>query len=102
MNNEASRKLHSLCDHHLPTLKAVAVTFMVACDVIACIKVIGTSTPAVRYEGIVCSASGSSGPGRLYLAYMLSSVAVDLDIMQLVDGKPEVHAMCPKGMFEKL
>jgi acetamidase/formamidase len=33
-------------------------------------------------------------------AYMLSSVAVDLDITQLVDGKSGVHAMCPKGMFE--
>jgi acetamidase/formamidase len=33
-------------------------------------------------------------------AYMLSSVAVDLDITQLVDGKSGVHAMCPKIMFE--
>lgn len=33
-------------------------------------------------------------------AYMLSSVAVDLDITQLVDGKVGVHAMCPKGIFE--
>jgi acetamidase/formamidase len=34
-------------------------------------------------------------------AYMLSSVAVDLDITQLVDGKSGVHAMCPKSIFEK-
>jgi len=34
-------------------------------------------------------------------AYMLSSVAVDLDITQLVDGKSGVHAMCPKNIFEK-
>ena len=34
-------------------------------------------------------------------AYMLTSVAVDLDITQLVDGKVGVHAMCPKGIFEK-
>jgi acetamidase/formamidase len=33
-------------------------------------------------------------------AYMLSSVAVDLDITQLVDGKSGVHAMCPKGIFD--
>jgi acetamidase/formamidase len=33
-------------------------------------------------------------------AYMLSSVAVDLDITQLVDGKVGVHAMCPKAIFE--
>jgi acetamidase/formamidase len=33
-------------------------------------------------------------------AYMLSSVAVDLDITQLVDGKSGVHAMCPKSIFE--
>ena len=32
-------------------------------------------------------------------AYMLSSVAVDLDITQLVDGKSGVHAMCPKSLF---
>ena len=31
---------------------------------------------------------------------MLSSVAVDLDITQLVDGKSGVHAMCPKSIFE--
>jgi len=33
-------------------------------------------------------------------AYMLSSVAVDLDITQLVDGKSGVHALCPKNIFE--
>ncbi len=32
-------------------------------------------------------------------AYMLTSVAVDLDITQLVDGKKGVHAMCPKAIF---
>lgn len=32
-------------------------------------------------------------------AYQLSSVAVDLDITQLVDGKVGVHAMCPKALF---
>ena len=32
-------------------------------------------------------------------AYMLTSVAVDLDITQLVDGKKGVHAMCPKSIF---
>jgi acetamidase/formamidase len=32
-------------------------------------------------------------------AYQLSSVAVDLDITQLVDGKVGVHAMCPKAIF---
>jgi len=32
-------------------------------------------------------------------AYMLSSVAVDLDITQLVDGNVGVHAMCPKKIF---
>jgi acetamidase/formamidase len=31
--------------------------------------------------------------------YMLSSVAVDLDITQLVDGNVGVHAMCPKNIF---
>jgi acetamidase/formamidase len=30
---------------------------------------------------------------------MLSSVAVDLDITQLVDGNVGVHAMCPKNIF---
>ena len=32
-------------------------------------------------------------------AYQLSSVAVDLDITQLVDGKVGVHAMLPKALF---
>jgi len=32
-------------------------------------------------------------------AYMLSSVAVDLDITQLVDGNVGVHAMCPRDIF---
>jgi acetamidase/formamidase len=32
-------------------------------------------------------------------AYMLSSVAVDLNITQLVDGNVGVHAMCPKRIF---
>lgn len=32
-------------------------------------------------------------------AYMLSSVAVDLNITQLVDGNVGVHAMCPKKIF---
>ena len=32
-------------------------------------------------------------------AYMLSSVAVDLDITQLVDGNVGVHAMVPKSIF---
>jgi acetamidase/formamidase len=32
-------------------------------------------------------------------AYMLTSVAVDLDITQLVDGKKGVHALCPKAIF---
>lgn len=32
-------------------------------------------------------------------AYMLSSVAVDLDISELVDGNVGVHAMCPKNIF---
>jgi len=32
-------------------------------------------------------------------AYMLSSVAVDLDITELVDGNVGVHAMCPKNIF---
>ena len=32
-------------------------------------------------------------------AYMLTSVAVDVDITQLVDGKVGVHAMCPKSIF---
>src|ERR1700744_208979 len=32
-------------------------------------------------------------------AYMLTSVAVDVDITQLVDGNVGVHAMCPKRIF---
>ena len=32
-------------------------------------------------------------------AYMLSSVAVDLEITQLVDGKKGIHAMLPKDIF---
>ncbi len=32
-------------------------------------------------------------------AYQLASVAVDLDITQLVDGKVGVHAMLPKAIF---
>ena len=32
-------------------------------------------------------------------AYMLTSVAVDVDITQLVDGNKGVHAMCPKAIF---
>jgi acetamidase/formamidase len=32
-------------------------------------------------------------------AYMLSSVAVDVDITQLVDGNVGVHAMLPKKIF---
>ncbi len=32
-------------------------------------------------------------------AYMLTSVAVDLDITQLVDGNVGVHAICPKAIF---
>ncbi len=32
-------------------------------------------------------------------AYALTSVAIDVDITQLVDGKVGVHAMCPKGIF---
>ena len=34
-------------------------------------------------------------------AYMLTSVAVDVNITQLVDGKVGVHAMCPKEIFVK-
>jgi acetamidase/formamidase len=33
-------------------------------------------------------------------AYALTSVAVDVDITQLVDGKMGVHAMCPKILFQ--
>ena len=32
-------------------------------------------------------------------AYSLTSVAVDVDITQLVDGKVGVHAICPKAIF---
>lgn len=32
-------------------------------------------------------------------AYMLTSVAIDVDITQLVDGNVGVHAICPKGIF---
>ncbi len=32
-------------------------------------------------------------------AYMLTSVAVDVDITQLVDGNVGVHAICPKEIF---
>lgn len=32
-------------------------------------------------------------------AYMLASVAVDMEITQLVDGNVGVHAMCPKNIF---
>lgn len=34
-------------------------------------------------------------------AYMLTSVAVDLTITQLVDGNKGVHASCPKALFTK-
>jgi len=34
-------------------------------------------------------------------AYMLTSVAVDVDITQLVDGNVGVHAMCPKNIFTR-
>ncbi len=34
-------------------------------------------------------------------AYMLSSVAVDVDITQLVDGNVGVHAMLPKKIFTR-
>jgi acetamidase/formamidase len=34
-------------------------------------------------------------------AYALTSVAVDLDITQLVDGKVGVHAICPKAIFKQ-
>jgi len=33
-------------------------------------------------------------------AYMFTSVAVDVDITQLVDGNVGVHAMCPKSVFK--
>jgi acetamidase/formamidase len=32
-------------------------------------------------------------------AYALVSVAIDVDITQLVDGKAGVHALCPKNIF---
>jgi acetamidase/formamidase len=32
-------------------------------------------------------------------AYMLSSVAVDLEVTQVVDGKKGIHAMIPKAIF---
>src|ERR1700761_9626219 len=34
-------------------------------------------------------------------AYALTSVAIDVDITQLVDGKVGVHAICPKAIFTK-
>jgi acetamidase/formamidase len=34
-------------------------------------------------------------------AYMLTSVAIDVDITQLVDGSVGVHAICPKNIFVK-
>jgi len=34
-------------------------------------------------------------------AYMLTSVAIDVDITQLVDGNVGVHAICPKAIFTK-
>lgn len=34
-------------------------------------------------------------------AYMLTSVAADVDITQLVDGNKGVHVMMPKNVFEK-
>jgi len=34
-------------------------------------------------------------------AYMLTSVAVDVDITQLVDGNVGVHAICPKAIFTR-
>jgi acetamidase/formamidase len=34
-------------------------------------------------------------------AYMLTSVAIDVDITQLVDGSVGVHAICPKNIFTK-
>jgi acetamidase/formamidase len=35
-------------------------------------------------------------------AYMLTSVAVDVDITQLVDGSVGVHAICPKKIFAQV
>ena len=34
-------------------------------------------------------------------AYALTSVAIDVDITQLVDGKVGVHALCPKNIFAR-
>jgi acetamidase/formamidase len=34
-------------------------------------------------------------------AYMLTSVAVDVEITQLVDGSVGVHAVCPKVIFTR-
>jgi acetamidase/formamidase len=34
-------------------------------------------------------------------AYMLTSLAVDFSITQLVDGTVGVHGMIPKGIFRK-
>jgi len=34
-------------------------------------------------------------------AYALASIAVDLSVTQLVDGNKGVHAMIPKGIFQK-
>ncbi len=34
-------------------------------------------------------------------AYMLTSIAVDVDITQLVDGNKGAHAMCPKALFKR-
>ena len=34
-------------------------------------------------------------------AYMLSSVAVDFDVTQVVDGTKGVHGMIPKSIFKK-
>ena len=34
-------------------------------------------------------------------AYMLTSVAIDVDITQLVDGNVGVHAICPKAIFKQ-
>ena len=33
-------------------------------------------------------------------AYMLSSVAVDFDVTQVVDGTKGVHGMIPKSIFK--
>ena len=34
-------------------------------------------------------------------AYMLTSVACDVDVTQLVDGNVGVHVMIPKAIFDK-